>query len=314
MAVVRARGLVKTFGEGRVARRVLDGADLDVEPGEVVAVLGRSGSGKSTLLHVLGGLDRAEAGSIEIAGVDVRARPSASCRRCAGATSASSSSSSTCCPSSPARPTCCSPGACAAPRPRRRARGGELIDRLGLRHVAASLPHQLSGGEQQRFAIARALVNDPSLLLADEPTGNLDAEAGAEVLRLLRARRRRGPRRRDGHPRGRRDRHGRPRPAPRRRQAAAMLSSPAPGSTWLQLAVGEAQDTIRHRGRARLVRDHHDGAALVGARAQQPQHLGAGLGVEVAGRLVGEQQRRVVDERAGDREALLLAARELMRE
>ena len=71
--------------------------------------------------------------------------------------------------------------------PQAAVRGGELIDRLGLRPVAASLPHQLSGGEQQRFAIARALVNDPSVLLADEPTGNLDAEAGADVLRLLRA-------------------------------------------------------------------------------------------------------------------------------
>ena len=71
--------------------------------------------------------------------------------------------------------------------PQAATRGGELIDRLGLRQVADSLPHQLSGGEQQRFAIARALVNDPSVLLADEPTGNLDAEAGAEVLRLLRA-------------------------------------------------------------------------------------------------------------------------------
>ena len=71
--------------------------------------------------------------------------------------------------------------------PQAAARSGELIDRLGLRDVASSLPHQLSGGEQQRFAIARALVNDPSVLLADEPTGNLDAEAGAEVLQLLRA-------------------------------------------------------------------------------------------------------------------------------
>src|SRR4051812_12471042 len=71
MAAGRARGLVKTFGQGRAARRGLDGADLDVEPGEVVAVLGRSGTGKSTLLHVLGGLDRADAGNIEVAGTDV---------------------------------------------------------------------------------------------------------------------------------------------------------------------------------------------------------------------------------------------------
>jgi len=187
MAVVRARGLVKTFGEGRVARRVLDGADLDVEPGEVVAVLGRSGSGKSTLLHVLGGLDRADAGSAEIAGVDVtRASErelSALRRRHVGFVFQFFHLL----PELSGEANVLLAGRMRGAAPDAPARGGALIDRLGLRHVAASLPSQLSGGEQQRFAIARALVNDPALLLADEPTGNLDAEAGAEVLRLLRA-------------------------------------------------------------------------------------------------------------------------------
>ena len=185
--VVRARGLVKTFGEGRVARRVLDGADLDVEAGEVVAVLGRSGSGKSTLLHLLGGLDRPEAGSIELGGVDVaRASErelSALRRRRVGFVFQFFHLL----PELSGEANVLLAGRMRGAAPDAPARGGELIDRLGLRHVAASLPHQLSGGEQQRFAIARALVNDPELLLADEPTGNLDAEAGAEVLRLLRA-------------------------------------------------------------------------------------------------------------------------------
>src|SRR6478735_4646751 len=187
MAVVRARGLVKTFGEGRVARRVLDGADLEVEAGEVVAVLGRSGSGKSTLLHLLGGLDRPEAGSIELGGIDVaRASErelSALRRRRVGFVFQFFHLL----PELSGEANVLLAGRMRGAAPDAPERGGALIDRLGLRHVAASLPHQLSGGEQQRFAIARALVNDPSLLLADEPTGNLDAEAGAEVLRLLRA-------------------------------------------------------------------------------------------------------------------------------
>jgi ABC-type lipoprotein export system ATPase subunit len=187
MAVVRARGLVKSFGEGRAARRVLDGADLDVAPGEVVAVLGRSGSGKSTLLHLLGGLDRADAGTIEVAGEDVTGASEAALsvlrRRHVGFVFQFFHLL----PELSGEANVLLAGRVRGAHPRAAARGGQLIDRLGLRGVAGSLPHQLSGGEQQRFAIARALVNDPALLLADEPTGNLDAEAGAEVLRLLRA-------------------------------------------------------------------------------------------------------------------------------
>ena len=186
MAVVQARGLVKTFGTGRAARRVLDGADLDVAPGEVVAVLGRSGSGKSTLLHVLGGLDRPDAGTVQVAGEAVTGagerRLSALRHRRIGFVFQFFHLL----PELTGEENVLLAGRVRGADPAAAERGRALIDRLGLRHVAGSMPHQLSGGEQQRFAIARALVNDPVLLLADEPTGNLDAEAGGHVLRLLR--------------------------------------------------------------------------------------------------------------------------------
>ena len=185
MAVLEARGIVKDVGRGRARRRVLDGAALRVEAGEVVAVLGRSGSGKSTLLHLLGGLDRPDAGEIVLAGEDLAAqRPRALARtrlRHVGFVFQSfhlieelSGRENVLLPAR-------LPGA--APGGERRA--AELIDELGLQPVAEHRPHELSGGEQQRFAIARALVNDPELVLADEPTGNLDAENGAAVLEVL---------------------------------------------------------------------------------------------------------------------------------
>jgi ABC-type lipoprotein export system ATPase subunit len=186
MAVVTARGLVRTFGEGRAARRVLDEADLEVARGEIVAVLGRSGSGKSTLLHVLGGLDRPEAGTVEVAGERVTGvgerQLSAVRRRHIGFVFQFFHLL----PELTGEANVLLAGRVRGARPEALARGRALVDRLGLRHVAGALPHQLSGGEQQRFAIARSLVNDPALLLADEPTGNLDVEAGAEVLELLR--------------------------------------------------------------------------------------------------------------------------------
>jgi ABC-type lipoprotein export system ATPase subunit len=187
MGVVCARGLVKAFGEGRAARRVLDGADLDVQAGEVVAVLGRSGSGKSTLLHLLGGLDRPDAGSVTVAGEPVTGASeralSALRRRHVGFVFQFFHLL----PELSGEANVLLAGRLRGAHPEAADRGRALVDSLGLRPVAESLPSELSGGEQQRFAIARALINDPSLVLADEPTGNLDVEAGAEVLRLLRA-------------------------------------------------------------------------------------------------------------------------------
>jgi ABC-type lipoprotein export system ATPase subunit len=184
--VLEARGITKTVGAGRAARRVLDGVSLQVEAGEVVAVLGRSGSGKSTLLHVLGALDRPDGGHVLLAGRDITAqRPSAQARtrlRHIGFVFQSfhlieelSGEENVLLPAR-------LPGA----RRGGEQRGRALIESLGLAPIAGRRPHELSGGEQQRLAIARALVNDPELVLADEPTGNLDQENGANVLALLR--------------------------------------------------------------------------------------------------------------------------------
>src|SRR5690349_4953975 len=186
MPVLEARGIVKTLGAGRAERRILNGVDLAVDAGEVVAVLGRSGSGKSTLLHLLGGLDRPDAGQIVLADRDItKQSPRALARtrlRHVGFVFQSfhlieelSGEENVL---MPAR----LPG---AGRDGER-RGRRLIDDLGLSKIADRRPHELSGGEQQRFAIARALVNDPEVVLADEPTGNLDQKNGAAVLALLR--------------------------------------------------------------------------------------------------------------------------------
>jgi ABC-type lipoprotein export system ATPase subunit len=184
--VLQARAISKSVGAGRAARRVLEDVSVDVDAGEVVAVLGRSGSGKSTLLHLLGGLDRPDGGRIVLAGQELTSqRPRALARtrlRHIGFVFQSfhlieelSGEENVLLPAR-------LPGARRGGA--RRARG--LIEELGLADIAGRRPHELSGGEQQRFAIARALVNDPELVLADEPTGNLDQENGATVLELLR--------------------------------------------------------------------------------------------------------------------------------
>jgi ABC-type lipoprotein export system ATPase subunit len=187
VTVVAAERVVKTYGEGRAARRVLDGASLHVRAGEIVAILGRSGTGKSTLLHLIGGLDRPDAGEISVAGERVTGASERVLSRLRRQRIGFVFQFFHLLPELTGEANVLLAGRVRGAEPDAALRGQALIDRLGLREVAGSLPHQLRGGEQQRFAIARALVNDPDVLLADEPTGNLDTRAGAEVLGLLRA-------------------------------------------------------------------------------------------------------------------------------
>jgi ABC-type lipoprotein export system ATPase subunit len=183
--VLRARGLTKQVGGGRARQQILDGVDIDVAEGEMVAVLGRSGSGKSTLLNLLGGLDRPDAGRIAVAGEELtgaRERTLDRIRlRRIGFIFQSFQLIEELTGEENVLLASRLPG---APSGGRR-RAGALIRRLGVDGVASHRPHELSGGEQQRFAIARALVNDPELVLADEATGNLDESSAAAVIETL---------------------------------------------------------------------------------------------------------------------------------
>ncbi|QFY09161.1 ATP-binding cassette domain-containing protein [Nonomuraea phyllanthi] len=185
-AAVRACGLVRTHGEGQSRVRAVDEVDLEVPEGQMLAVMGPSGCGKSTLLHLLGGLERPTDGQVWVAGrrIDTLSeRALARMRRHSVGfvfqafhlMEELSASENVELP------------ALLAGRSRRQARrrAGLLLERVGLADRARHLPSQLSGGQRQRVAVARALVNDPLVVLADEPTGNLDTAATLDVLRIF---------------------------------------------------------------------------------------------------------------------------------
>lgn len=182
--LVVAQRLVRTFGTGPGARRVLDGADLRVQPGEMVALLGRSGSGKSTLLNLIGGIDRPDGGTVEVAGLRLDRLTERELTRFRARHVGFVFQFFHLIPELTGEENVLLAARLAGGGPERR--GRELLERLDLNGAAGRLPHTLSGGEQQRIAIARALVNEPSLILADEPTGNLDPAAGSTVLDELR--------------------------------------------------------------------------------------------------------------------------------
>jgi putative ABC transport system ATP-binding protein len=184
---VRVRGLTKTYGEGRTQVHALRGVDLDVARGELLAIMGPSGSGKSTLLHILGALDAPTTGAIEVAGHPYEGQDDAGLTRLRRDHIGFVFQFFNLLPSLSAAENVLLP-ALIARRGDRTMRGRvlELLDGVGLGDRADHLPAELSGGQQQRVSIARALLLEPELLLADEPTGNLDRRSSREILGVLR--------------------------------------------------------------------------------------------------------------------------------
>lgn len=180
---LRAKGLQQTYDLGGTHLEVLQGVDLDVTRGEVIFLRGASGAGKSTLLYILAGLEHPRAGTVEFEGVQLFALGGDRQAQLRNRRMGFVFQSYFLLPELTALENVLLPAMLGSSRSEQKARS--LLDRVGLSDRLDHLPSQLSGGEQQRVAIARALVNDPSILFADEPTGNLDAKTGAGIIQLL---------------------------------------------------------------------------------------------------------------------------------
>ena len=184
--LLSARNVQKTYLLGKRELEVLRGVDLELRPGDFLALRGASGAGKSTLLHLLGGLDTPTRGEIMLACRDLAKLDRRELARLRNQEVGFIFQAYYLLPELDALENVCLPARMARmPSAQAEARGRELLARVGLEDRIEHKPYELSGGEQQRVAVARALINDPELILADEPTGNLDSHTGHEIIELL---------------------------------------------------------------------------------------------------------------------------------
>ncbi len=184
--VISARNIYKTFGKGETAQTVLNGAQLDIERGSFVSLMGESGSGKSTMLYLIGGLDRDFTGEIYVAGQDISSLDDKTlsqirCKNIGFVFQFYNLAANLTVEDNILLPLEMSGRNPASYRDKYE----EILEITGLQNKRKSYPSQLSGGQQQRVAIARAVLGEPEIILADEPTGNLDADSGAEIMDLF---------------------------------------------------------------------------------------------------------------------------------
>jgi ABC-type lipoprotein export system ATPase subunit len=186
--LLSARGLKKTYVMGKRSLEVLRGVDVEIARGDFVALRGASGTGKSTLLHLIGGLDTPNAGEIFFAGQSLTKFSEAELTHFRNRRVGFVFQAYHLLPELTALENVCLPARVARiATGTATQRASELLARVGLKDRLDHKPSELSGGEQQRVAIARALINEPELLLADEPTGNLDSHTGGEIIELLKS-------------------------------------------------------------------------------------------------------------------------------
>ena len=182
---VAARAVTRQYGEGATAVHALRGVDLDVRSGELVAVMGPSGSGKSTLMHSLAGLDKPTSGSVTIAGTEITSLSDTELTMLRRTHIGFIFQFFNLLPMLDIEENVLLPLSISGEKPDKQWMD-ELLQKVGLDHRRGHLPSELSGGEQQRVAIARSLVTRPTILLADEPTGNLDSATSGGILQLMR--------------------------------------------------------------------------------------------------------------------------------